>query len=190
MDNKKEDNHLNTIDRLTKGNSLFLNGTSNSGNTSREVRHLTALNGQTPYAIVVTCSDSRVVPEHIFNAGIGELFIVDNAGNVISDFDLGSIEYGAEHLHSDTIIVMGHTGCGAVAAAIENNAHGYMKKVTNEIRSGIGNEKDPAKAEIQNVEHSIKQIMKSEIIAGLVNAGKLTIKGAIYDTDAGDVEFL
>lgn len=191
MDNKKESIYSNTTDRLIKGNSIFLDdGINNNGNISREIRHLTAVNGQSPYAIIVTCSDSRVVPEHIFNAGIGELFVVDNAGNVISDFDLGSIEYGAEHLLSDTIIVMGHTGCGAVAAAIKNNAHGYMKKVTDQIQIAIGDEKDQAKAEIKNVEYSIEQIMKSEIITGLVNEGKLTVKGVIYDTDTGDVEFL
>lgn len=191
MDDKKENTYSNTIDRLIKGNSIFLDeNNNNSGNISREIRHFTAVNGQSPYAIIVTCSDSRVVPEHIFNAGIGELFVVDNAGNVISDFDLGSIEYATEHLLSDTIIVMGHTGCGAIAAAIKDNAHGYMKKVTDEIQRGIGDEKDPVKAEIKNVEHSIKQIMKSEIITKLVSDGKLTIKGVIYDTDAGDVEFL
>lgn len=190
MCNKKEDTHLSSIERLTKGNSIFLSGTSNSGDTSKERRRLTVEKGQSPYAIIVTCADSRVVPEHIFNAGIGELFIVDNAGNVISDFDLGTIEYGAQHLHADTIIVMGHTGCGAVAAAIENKAYGYIKKLTDEIRHGIGNEDDPTKAEILNVKHSIQQIMKSEVITSLIKDGKLTIKGAIYDTSAGDVEFL
>lgn len=188
MDNKKENTHSSTINRLIKGNSIFLNSTN--VNTSKEIRKLTALKGQSPYAIIVTCADSRVVPEHIFNAGIGELFVVINAGNVISDFSLGSIEYAAKDLHSDTIVVMGHTGCGAVAAALENNSYGYMKKITDEIQRAIGNEKDHQKAEIKNVEYSIKKIMKSEIISRLVVQGKLAIKGAIYHTPTGEVEFL
>ncbi len=186
MENQKE----NTIEKLIKGNSTFLRGTRNSGKTSRKIRRLTAVHGQAPYAVVVTCSDSRVVPEHIFNAGIGELFVIENAGNIISDFALGSIEYGVEHLGIDAVIVMGHTGCGAVAATIAGGAHGYIKKNTDEIQDAIGEEKDCSRAEVLNVEYSIKQIMKSEVIAKLVAEGKATVKGAIYHTHAGNVEFL
>lgn len=179
-----------TIVQLTIGNEKYISATYNSGDISIEKREDTAVNGQEPYAVVITCSDSRVVPEHIFNGGLGELFVIRTAGNVIAEFELGSIEYGAEHLQTDTIVVMGHTGCGAVDSAIKDNAHGNIKKITDEIQKGIGDEKDSAKAEIKNLEHGISKVMTSDVIMKLVEEGKVTVKGAIYNTNTGKVEFL
>jgi len=179
-----------TLDRLKQGNKTYLTATYNNGNISKEQREHTAMKGQTPYAVVVTCSDSRVIPEHIFNAGIGELFVIRNAGNVIKEIELGSIEYGAEHLQADTIIVMGHTNCGAVTATIKGNTHGNVRKITDIIKEAIGNETDITKATIANVENSILQIMTSPSIQKLLKENKVEIKGALYNVKTGKVEFL
>ena len=100
-------------EKLSIGNKQYLK-------TSDEALRLdTAENGQHPYAIVVCCSDSRVIPEQIFSADIGDLFVIRVAGNVLDQHQLGSIEYAAGHLHCQHIIVLGHTGCGAVTAALK-----------------------------------------------------------------------
>lgn len=178
------------ITALEKGNTEYVSSGKNSGNVSAERRTDTAENGQFPYAVVVTCSDSRVPPEHIFGAGIGELFVIRTAGNVIGDFELGSIEYGAEHLHSKLVVVLGHTNCGAVDAALSGGAHGYIEKITDEINSCVPSGTDPREAEKINVENSISAIRKSEIMQELEHEGAVKIVGAIYDISTGKVEFL
>ena len=102
------------IEKLKSGNMRYLLMNSNSGNVSAALRKFTYEHGQHPHAIIVTCSDSRVIPETIFSAGLGELFVIRVAGNVIDDHQLGSIEYAAGHLGSPVVVVLGHTHCGAV----------------------------------------------------------------------------
>ncbi|MDE6273568.1 MAG: carbonic anhydrase, partial [Clostridiales bacterium] len=97
------------LKRLKAGNANYLNATTGLGDISPEKRAETSINGQNPYAVVVSCSDSRVIPECIFSAGIGELFVVRVAGNVIDQHALGSIEYAVEHLGCRLIVVLGHT---------------------------------------------------------------------------------
>ena len=114
-----------------------------------------------PYAIVISCSNSRVIPERIFHAAIGDLFTVRVAGNVIDDHQLGSIEYAAGHLGTNLIVVMGHTGCGAVAAAVHHDPGGYIKFITDEIKRAIEEEQDDYKACVLNVKQSICVIESS-----------------------------
>ena len=118
------------INRLKEGNKKYLTEKTGSGDISPAVRLRTFQNGQQPYAIVIACSDSRVIPESIFCAGIGELFTIRLAGNVIDDHQLGSIEYAVEHLETNVVVVVGHTGCGAVDAAIHHNPSGFIKYIT------------------------------------------------------------
>lgn len=172
------------LKKLQQGNEAYLNAKTNPGNISPEIRKDTCENGQFPYAVVVTCSDSRVIPESIFSAGIGELFTIRVAGNVIHDFELGSIEYAADHLGSKLVVVLGHTNCGAVGAAIGGGAEGFIKSITDEIKSAIGDETDGYKASCLNVNNSIKRISDSIHIPGL------KVVGAIYDIKGGSVEFL
>lgn len=106
------------------------------------------------------CFDSRVIPEHIFSAGIGELFVIRLAGNVIDDHQLGSIEYAAGHLGCKLVVVLGHTHCGAVDAAIHHQPEGYIKYITDEIKKAIGDETG------------------------------LRVVGAMYHIEDGSVEFL
>lgn len=178
------------IEYLAAGNAEYIQATENDGDISSSLRAETVENGQSPYAVILTCSDSRVVPEHIFMEGIGSLFTIRNAGNIVDDTTLGSIEYGAEHLGALVVVVLGHTSCGAVDATISGGSHGYITTITDKISSSIGDEVDNNAAEIMNVEAGIADIMQSETIAELVAEGSLKVVGAIYNSETGEVEFL
>ena len=122
------------IQKLKSGNEKYLLQNTGIGDVSPAVRLRTSVQGQQPYAIIITCSDSRVIPECVFSAGIGELFVIRVAGNVIDDHQLGSIEYAVEHLGTNLVVMMGHTGCGAVEAAIHHDPSGFIKYITDGIR--------------------------------------------------------
>ena len=177
------------MDYLLEQNEIYVKKGANSGNISAEKREDTFENGQHPYAVIITCSDSRVPAEHIFNAGIGELFVIRTAGNVIGDFELGSVEYGAEHLGAKLVVVLGHTNCGAVDAAINGGAHGNIEKITDEISACIPENCDPREAEILNVKNSISRILESEIMHEVCEEGTAVV-GAIYNIETGKVEFI
>ena len=161
-----------------------------SGDISRRIRLFTWTKGQSPYAIIVTCSDSRVIPENIFSAGIWELFVIRLAGNVIDDHQLGSIEYAAGHLGRRLVVVLGHTHCGAVDAAIHHEPEGYIKYITDEIKKAVGDETDPYKASCLNVRHSVREIEKSLCIHHIEEETGLRVVGAMYHIEDGSVEFL
>ncbi len=174
---------------LQNKNAEYVSAKQNGADVSSAVRKDTAENGQHPYAVVVTCSDSRVPPEHIFGAGIGELFVIRTAGNVIGDYELGSVEYGAEHLGAKLVLVLGHTSCGAVDAALSGDAHGNIKTITDEILSCLPENCDARQAERINVQNSMDIIRNSEIMQGLIAEG-VEVKGAIYDISTGAVDFM
>ena len=175
------------LEKLKEGNRKYLNAEVNNADISPLIRLQTYENGQSPYAIIVACSDSRVIPEAIFSAGIGELFVVRVAGNVIGDHQLGSIEYAAEHLGCCLVVVLGHTRCGAVGAAMAGDPGGYIRLITEEIQKAIGDEKDDLKAGCLNVERNVKLIRES---LHLSNDAGLQVIGAMYHTDSGRAEFL
>lgn len=178
------------LKKLQQGNEKYINASSNPGDVSPSVRKDTSENGQHPYAIVITCADSRVIPEAIFSAGIGELFVIRDAGNVMDDFQIGSVEYAAGHLGTNLVVVLGHTQCGAVGAALSGGAEGFIKSITDEIKAAIGDEKDAYKASCLNVRNSIEKIEKGlQIPAGEKKDG-LRVVGAIYHIEDGSVEFL
>lgn len=148
---------------------------------------MTCDEGQTPYAVIVTCSDSRVIPESIFMSGIGELFVIRVAGNVIDNHQLGSIEYAAGHLGTNLVVVLGHEHCGAAGAAMGVDPDGYVKTITDEIRKAIGDEKDEDKAACLNVERSVSVIKDA---LGVKDGDPLQVCGAFYRIGSGAVEFL
>ena len=120
---------------IKKGNQEFLNILEN--NKQLKDRRNELVKGQHPDTLVITCSDSRVVPEYIFNASLGELFVIRTAGNVINEGELATVEYAIEHLKVKRIIVLGHTHCGAIHAAI-NDEHGmYLDPILNRIKTNI-----------------------------------------------------
>ena len=167
----------NTIDRLREGNKMYLRD-----RVCAEMRRQTA-SGQRPYAVILTCADSRVIPEAIFDAGIGELFVIRVAGNIPGRTQLASVEYAVHHLGVKTVVVLGHTNCGAVGAALAGEFEGLTGEITREIGDAIGNEHEPLAACKKNVEHGIKTV--KEQVHGTFDA-----VGAVYDIETGEVEFL
>lgn len=178
------------IERLIEGNRRSLRSAQNSGDYSPALRLDTAENGQRPYAIVISCADSRVVPESIFSAGLGELFVIRIAGNVLDAHQLGSIEYAAAHLGCKLILMLGHTGCGAVGAALSGHGEGYIRYITDEIQRAIGEERDPDAACRLNVLHGVEMIRQAFHDHPEIPSAELDIRGAVYDIRSGAVEWL
>ncbi|MBQ7583859.1 MAG: carbonic anhydrase [Lachnospiraceae bacterium] len=172
------------IARLKEGNKKYLTAMANDGSISDEIRKDTADNGQHPYAVIVACSDSRVVPEDIFMTGIGELFVIRVAGNVIKDTQLGSIEYATGHLGCPVVVILGHTNCGAVGAALHGDGEEHVKSLTDYIHIAIGDEKDYEKACCLNVEAGVR------IASDALRADGAQVVGAMYDIKTGEVKWL
>lgn len=176
--------------RLIKGNQKYLEAKAGPGDVSKALRWKTAEEGQQPYAIVISCSDSRVIPEAIFSAGIGELFVIRVVGNVLDNHQLGSIEYAAEHLGVKLIVMLGHTGCGAISAVIEGHSGGFIDYILKDIALAIGDEKDEFKATCLNVQHGVQRIRHELEIHPIKDEKRLEVIGAIYHIEDGTVEFL
>ena len=176
--------------KLIEGNQKYLDAKVASGDVSRELRRKTAEQGQYPYAIVITCSDSRVIPESIFSAGIGDLFVIRVAGNVLDNHQLGSIEYAAEHLGTKLIVMLGHTRCGAVGSVIAGHSGGLVDYILKDIAAAIGDEKDDFKASCLNVQHGVQRIRHEFEIHPIDDEKGLQVIGAIYHIEDGTVEFL
>ncbi|MGD0059985.1 MAG: carbonic anhydrase [Verrucomicrobiia bacterium] len=182
--------------RLKAGNERFVTGQVIHPNGSAE-RRTEVAKGQKPYAIVVGCSDSRVGPEVVFDQGLGDLFVVRTAGNVVDDVALGSIEYAAEHFGVPVIFVLGHTRCGAVAAAVAGGeAPGHVGSVVEKIRPAVEETKgekgdavdNAVRANVRNVVNQLRGAVP--ILSGLVKSGKLRVVGGCYDLDTGRVAML
>lgn len=172
------------LDRLREGNDRYVRAETYSGDVSGMIRLRTAENGQHPYAAVVTCSDSRVIPEVVFSAGIGELFVIRSAGNVVDGCTLGSLEYAVGHMGVRLIVVMGHTSCGAIAEALKGFHEGHSIEIIDDIRAGIGDEKDPTEASRRNVMNSVRLITED-----LRERHDVEVVGALYDIRSGRAEF-
>ena len=172
------------LERLRKGNSQYSESGRYGGDISETVRIRTAEEGQRPYAAIVTCSDSRVIPEAVFSAGIGELFVIRSAGNVVDGCTLGSLEYAVGHMGVALVVVMGHTSCGAIAEALKGFHEGHAIEIIDDIRAGIGDEKDPLTASKKNVENSVRLIAED-----LGQRHGVKVVGALYDIRSGKVEF-
>ena len=121
---------------IEQGNKDFINKINND--ISLKERRDELVNGQHPEVLVITCSDSRVVPEMIFNCSLGDIFVIRTAGNVINEGELATVEYAIEHLKVKRIIVLGHTHCGAVHASIHNEKGRYLDPILNRIKLNIG----------------------------------------------------
>ena len=182
------------IEHLCAGNHRYLAGEA-AGDVSAAVRMETAEHGQHPRAIVIACSDSRVIPEAIFNAGIGELFTIRVAGNVIGDMELASCVYAAEHLGVKLIVVLGHTQCGAVASALEvleagAELEGAMAPLLSCVCANVGGEHDPQAASVANLRAGVTAIEGDDDISHLVETAGLRVVPALYHTENGTVEFM
>lgn len=187
---------------LKDGNLRFVQGESTFPNLNQDRRCLTTDGGQHPYVSILSCADSRVPPELIFDAGIGELFVIRVAGNVADTDEIGTLEYGAGHLHTPLIVVMGHTKCGAVTAVVKNaDVGGSIPKLVDNIAPAVetAREKYAGTPESKFVQLAIKEnvrqamadvLRNSEEIRHLVVAEKVKIVGAVYDIHNGTIEWL
>ena len=177
--------------KLQEGNARFVAGKPSAKNLVSQRQSL--LSGQQPFAIILTCSDSRVAPEHIFDAGLGEIFVVRTAGNIADAIALGSMEYAAEHLGSTLLVVMGHESCGAVkAACASEHAPGNIDAVVKGLQEAVKlGSKAPEKVVPENVKCVLSTIReKSSIVSHLEREGKLKLAGALYSLSTGDVSFI
>jgi carbonic anhydrase len=187
--------------KLKEGNRRFVDD-ANACAADLAARRTELAAGQHPWAIVLTCSDSRVTPELIFGGvTLGELFVVRNAGNVLDTGALGTIEYGTEHLHAPLVVVMGHKKCGAVAAACD------VVKKGAQLEGSIGKMVQPilpvALAALFTSEDFVGQTVRNNAVSGakriaeespivshLVDNGTVKIVAAVYDIETGEVQFI
>jgi len=186
------------LQKLSEGNARFVQERAAHPNQSSE-RRAEVLSGQNPFAVILGCSDSRIPPEIIFDQGIGDLFIVRTAGQVVDDVALGSIEYAVEHLGVPLVMVLGHDKCGAITATIaggEASGHiGSLVAALNpavEKAKGMGSKDQLLNNSIdENVRMITHQLRSSKpLLSKLVEEGKLQIVGARYYLDSGRVDIL
>ncbi len=202
------------LQKLMDGNKHFVENTLTNAARSDAATRTSLINSQKPYAIILSCSDSRVPPEIIFDKGLGELFVIRVAGNIPDPIVLGSIEYAAEHLGTALIVVLGHEGCGAVTATVDakgqstgsKNIDAIVKEIEPSVNLATKNcaackdEKDCAitkKSEFVNcaIDNNVNIVAanltkKSDILRHLAEEKKIKIVAAKYDLDDGIVTFV
>ena len=139
---------MNEKELLIKGNEYFADLAKKNKELNKSLNEL--VKGQKPPVLVITCSDSRVSPEEVFSLGLGYLFVIRTAGNVINEGELATVEYAIEHLKVKRIVVLGHTHCGAVHATIKNEKGQYLDPILNRIRKNIGDISDEYLASKEN----------------------------------------
>lgn len=187
---------------LQAGNERYVAGKSTHPHADRQRREELVANGQHPFAVILACSDSRVPVEILFDEGLGDVFVIRVAGNVCNADEAGSLEYGVDHLESPLLVVLGHTGCGAVTAvATDAELHGNLARLADGIRPALaraqhdhpdlhGQELVPSAIEA-NVQQAIENLLHgSSDVRHRIEAGKLKVVGAIYDLKEGKVRWL
>ena len=185
------------ISKLKEGNGHYVSGNLQHPGQTTE-RRTELAKSQHPFAVIVSCSDSRVPPEIVFDQGLGDLFIFRVAGNVIDDHGLGSIEYAVDHLNVRLIVVLGHQSCGAVEAAKETiaakgKAPGHIESLVTAIKPAVeATVKDDLDTTIKaNVKHVVEALRSSApILKAKVASGAVQVIGGYYSLDTGAVTFL
>jgi carbonic anhydrase len=188
------------LERLIAGNARFVKDAASALPIDAEKRQA-QVKGQSPFAIVLSCADSRVPPEVIFNVGLGELFVVRTAGEVVDKAVLASVEYGAEHLKAPLLVVMGHETCGAVKAAVEAKPGApsmgpNLDALIGSIKPAFSRMSTPVDLDhlrdaiLANVEQVVNDILvKSAVVKRLAAGGELQLVGAYYEFASGRVRF-
>lgn len=171
---------------LKDGNARYVENNLITHDTNDEDR-TTLKDGQNPFAIIVTCADSRVSPEIYFDEKLGDIFVIRNAGNVVDETVLGSIEYAVEHLGVPLVVVVGHTSCGAVTGAVEGgenpeNLQSIIDRINQSIE-GVGSLDEAIEV---NVESGVDIIKENEVVEEM----GATVIGAFYDIETGEVSWL
>jgi carbonic anhydrase len=181
--------NTNVVEDLKSGNDHYVSGHLRHPRQDSD-RRKEVSKAQGPKAVILSCSDSRVPPEIVFDQGVGDLFVVRVAGNVLNEENLGSIEYAIEHLGVKNIVVMGHSRCGAVTAAVGGvKAHGHVKSIISELLPAVREAKKRSCNKCDLVEVA-SHINVANIVKKLRSIFKIDVVGAYYDLDSGKVTFL
>ena len=195
------------LDRLRAGNERFIAGLREPAAAHGHERRLELASGQEPFAIVLGCSDSRVPAELVFDQGLGDLFVIRVAGNIVAPSQIGSVEFAAARFQTRLAVVLGHSQCGAVEATLEElerpgaNRSPHLRSIVDRIRpaiegmppppAGAGRAERMRRAVRANVAHSVEQLRHgSGILEQLIQREGLWIVGAEYSLESGRVEFL
>lgn len=185
------------LEKLMEGNRRFIEGRSIHERLIDGAK--ATVHEQQPYAIVLSCMDSRSVPEHVFDQGIGEILTVRIAGNIVSREILGSLEFGVEVLGAKVVFLLGHTGCGAVSAAVQGGASGAILSALERIDPAVIEAKKLMRAESEiiseatkiNVRNGIDQIkVESPFLRELEQSGRILIVGGIHHLQSGKVKLI
>jgi carbonic anhydrase len=178
--------------KLKEGNLRFATSEVSKGKPTAARRTETA-QAQHPFAIIVGCADSRIPPELVFDQNLGDLFVIRTAGNLVDDHALGSIEYAVAHAGARLIVVLGHTRCGAVTAALESDhAPGHIQSLVRDIQPAVkaakGKPGDALAAAITENAHQVAAQIKAKAALGDL-AKEVRIVSAIYDLDTGKIDW-
>ncbi len=184
------------LQALLEGNERFVTGQLARPHQTADYR-LGLTRGQNPVAIILTCADSRVVPELYFDQGLGDLFVLRNAGNILDDHILGSMEYAIEHLHVRLVVVVGHASCGAVSAAVAGGeAGGHVHSVLEAISPAVAATQGQAGDRIDNVVRAHAQAVArtlehvEPVLKPAALEGRIKIVAARYDLATGKIDLL
>ena len=186
------------LQKLMEGNLRYAEGNASHPHQSPEQR-AELISGQQPFAVILGCSDSQIPPELIFDQGLGDVFVIRTAGEVVDNASLASIEYAVDHLGVPLVMVLGHDSCGAVTAAVQGGeAEGHLGSLMDFIRPAVeqareaGEGSDLLNGSIDNNVFNIVEALKSSqpVLSEKVEAGELMILGARYRLDSGLVEIL
>lgn len=184
---------------LRDGNKRFTEGNLAAKDMGKTRREELVSKGQDPFAIIITCSDSRVPPELLFDQALGDLFVIRTAGNIVDPIAVGSAEYAVEHLGVQLLVILGHSNCGAVKATVDGGeAPGSIAAIVSKIAPSVQKARAAGAAgdelyetsTLENVKAVINEIMESHIVKHFIKDGKLTVIGAKYHLDSGKVEFI
>jgi carbonic anhydrase len=180
---------MSELDKLIEGNKRYVEG--NVSPKDYKAKREETKESQKPFCTIVSCSDSRVVPEFIFDVNLGEIFVIRTAGNIVDTITLGSIEYAVEHLETPLLVILGHEKCGAITAACSGgecspNIAAIVEKLEYAIEMGG---KDVERSVKNNIKHVITQIKRrSELVRSKEKEGKLKIVGLEYFLSDGHTE--
>ncbi|MEC4812694.1 MAG: carbonic anhydrase [Scytonema sp. PMC 1069.18] len=195
---KEKENDITTeqaLQKLLEGNQRFVSRKRRNPNQSY-ARLVEVAKGQTPFASILGCADSRVPAEIVFDQGLGDLFVCRVAGNVVTPEEMGSLEFGSLVLGSKVIMVLGHERCGAVEATIKGaQVPGQIASLLNAIKPSVEQSKDLPGDKLENackanILAQVKKLSSSSVLDELIKADKLKIVGAYYDLDNGKISIV
>lgn len=189
------------LERLREGNRRFVSGDGGQNIPGTQANRAELAEGQSPFAVVLACSDSRVPVEIVFDQGLGDLFVIRVAGNVVAPSQVGSVEYAAAQLGTKLVVVLGHSNCGAVDATLKELAQEQelrspnLRAIVDRIRPAIESlpisDVSLRDAVVANVRQSVRQLKHGSLmVEKMLESGELAIVGAEYSIESGEVVFL